>query len=103
MKRKIIGLICLLALICTAFAWVIPTYASEANNVIIQKSNIPLKLWYSEEAPKINEFAGGYRDYETSGADDDGWQQYSLPIGNGYFGKFTFIDKCNNCCFNFFG
>ncbi len=90
MKRKIIGLICLLTLICTSFAFVISTYASEANNVIIPESNIPLKLWYSEEAPKINEFEGGYRDYDTSGADDDGWQQYSLPIGNGYFGANVF-------------
>lgn len=89
MKRKIIGLICLLALICTAFAWVIPSYAEEANNVIIKKSDFPLRLWYTSEAPKINEHSG-YREFNAAGNEDDGWQQYSLPIGNGYFGANVF-------------
>ena len=89
MKRKIVGVICLLTLVCTAFAWVIPTYAHEANNVIIEKSDLPLVLWYESEAPKINEHSG-YREFNAKGNEDDGWQQYSLPIGNGYFGANVF-------------
>ena len=89
MKRKIIGLICALTLICTAFAWVITAYASDANNVIIQNSDIPLKLWYTEEAPKINEHIG-YRDYNSTEGSDEGWEKWSLALGNGYFGVNVF-------------
>ena len=89
MKKKIISLFCALSLVFTGFAWVIPTYASSANadNVTIPASDIPLKLWYDEEAPKINEGAS-HPDFD--GKEDDGWQQWSLPIGNGYFGASVF-------------
>lgn len=90
MKRKIVGVICLLTLVCTAFIWVIPTHAAaEANEVIIEGRDFPLTLWYESEAPKINEHSG-YREFNAAGNEDDGWQQYSLPIGNGYFGANVF-------------
>ena len=54
--------------------------------------NMPLKLWYDEEAPKIKE--GNGHGYMSSHGDqsinDDGWTNWSLPIGNGYFGVNTF-------------
>ena len=90
MKRKIVGVICLLTLVCTAFTRVIPTHAAaEANDVIIEGRDFPLTLWYESEAPKINEHSG-YREFNAEGNEDDGWQQYSLPIGNGYFGANVF-------------
>ena len=89
MKRKIIGLICLLTLFCTTFAWAIHAFAQEANNVIIEESDIPLKLWYTEEAPKINEHIG-YRDYNSTEGSDEGWEKWSLALGNGYFGVNVF-------------
>ena len=89
MKRKIISLLSILTLIFTSFAWMIPVHAStyDENSVIISESDIPLKLWYTEEAPKINENAS-HPDY--NGLEDDGWQQWSLPIGNAYFGASVF-------------
>ena len=46
-----------------------------------------MKLWYTEEAPEINE-----NEPNASGSKDGdlGWEQYSLPIGNGYFGASIF-------------
>ena len=90
MKRKIISLLCILVLICTAFAWIVPVHASfDDNKVIISESDIPLALWYSEEAPQINEY-NGYRDYDAPGGEDVSWQEWSLPLGNGYFGANVF-------------
>ena len=63
------------------------TAADDPDSVIIEESDIPLELWYDEEAPKINELAS-HPFYD--GKEDDGWQQYSLPIGNGYFGASVF-------------
>ena len=89
MKKKIIGLFAMITLIFTSFAWMIPVHASvtDENSVIISESDIPLRLWYTEEAPKINENAS-HPDFD--GREDDGWQQWSLPIGNAYFGASVF-------------
>jgi len=89
MKKKIVSLLSILTLIFTSFAWMIPAHASvtDENSVVIQENDIPLKLWYDEEAPKINEHAS-HPDF--NGFEDDGWQQWSLPIGNGYFGASVF-------------
>ena len=89
MKKKIISLLSIFTLIFTSFAWMIPVHASEydENSVIIPESDVPLRLWYTSEAPKINENAS-HPDY--NGLEDDGWQQWSLPIGNGYFGASIF-------------
>ena len=85
MKKEIISLLCASTLLFTSFAWMLPVHASTSgeNNVIIPASDIPLKLWYDEEAPKINENASNPF---FDGKEDNGWQQWSLPIGNGYFG-----------------
>ena len=89
MKKKIMSLLSILTLIFTSFAWMIPVHASkhDKDSVMIPKNDIPLKLWYTSEAPKINENAS-HPDYD--GLEDDGWQQWSLPIGNGYFGASIF-------------
>ena len=89
MKKKIISLLSALTLVFTSFAWMIPVHAStvDEDSVIIPESEIPLKLWYESEAPKINEHAS-HPDFD--GKEDDGWQQWSLPIGNGYFGASVF-------------
>ena len=53
------------------------------------KNNVPLRLWYDKEAPKINEGSPSAHTrlpYEP----DIGWERWSLPIGNGYFGANVF-------------
>ena len=52
-------------------------------------ADAPLRLWYDEEAPKINE---GDSIAEVNGTitTDEGWEKWSLPIGNGYFGANVF-------------
>ena len=48
-----------------------------------------LRLWYKSEAPKINENSPSAHtrlEYEP----DIGWERWSLPIGNGYFGANVF-------------
>ena len=52
-------------------------------------NDFALRLWYDEEAPKINENSPSAHTrlpYEP----DIGWERWSLPIGNGYFGANVF-------------
>ena len=58
----------------------------------ITTEGTPLKLWYDEEAPKIDECApkGYMLSWGEQGMNDDGWTNWSLPIGNGYFGVNVF-------------
>ena len=90
MKKRIVSIFCVLTLIFTSFAWMIPVSASETdeNSVIIPESDIPLLLWYDEEAP-ITDTENSPRATAHYGS-DKGWEQYSLPIGNGYFGANVF-------------
>ena len=50
--------------------------------------NNPMKLWYTEPAPMGNE---DFAIFEW-GKDrpDDGWEKWSLPIGNGNIGVCVF-------------
>lgn len=48
---------------------------------------IPLRLHYDEEAPYDNEDAATFL---TGITERDGWERWSLPIGNGYFGANVF-------------
>ena len=60
------------------------------SDYIINKSDIPLMLWYDEEAPTTateNHPIGTTR-YPLEA--DDSWEEWSLPIGNGYFGANIF-------------
>ena len=91
MKKRIISLFCTFAILFGCISVLIPFISfadySDENQILIEGSDIPLKLWYDEEAPMINENAS-HPDYD--GLEDDGWQQWSLPIGNGYFGASVF-------------
>ena len=69
-------------------AFALPTSAATDNAVIIEGSDIPLRLWYDEEAPKDGENSPSA---STAGENADiGWASWSLPIGNGYFGANVF-------------
>ncbi len=51
-------------------------------------SNIlPMRLWYLESAPCINEFMPKWINARQA---PDGWEKWSLPIGNGYMGANVF-------------
>ena len=47
-----------------------------------------LALWYDREAPYGNEYIEA--DGQQPLCDDDGWEKWSLPIGNGYMGVNVF-------------
>ena len=87
MKKKLLSVLCIMTLIFGSFAWMIPTraFASDENSIIIEDSAIPLSLWYDEEAPAINE-----NKEDTVNGTDEGWERWSLPIGNGYVGANVF-------------
>ena len=53
----------------------------------VNASEIPLKIWYDEQAPFINE---GSPEASMMAGQDIGWQNWSLPIGNGFFGANVF-------------
>ena len=75
---------------------------------LIDKTQKELKLWYDKEAPKSGAEAGtdaiyafgpnkgvkikgeDYRDCHWSAYSDDGWELWSLPIGNGFMGVNVF-------------
>jgi len=44
-----------------------------------------MKLWYRESAPCVNDFVPQYTEHPM-----DGWEKWSLPIGNGYMGVNVF-------------
>ena len=57
------------------------------SDLTVNPNAIPLKLWYDEEAPFINE--GSDKATMMSGQ-DIGWQNWSLPLGNGFVGANVF-------------
>ena len=88
MKKKLLSLLFLCAMLTGIIAFALPASASTDGMVLIEESNIPLKLWYDEEALKDGENSPAA---STTGANEDiGWAQWSLPIGNGYFGANVF-------------
>ena len=90
MKKKIISLLCATSLVFTNFAGLLPAdvFAQDANQKIVESSDLPLKLWYDEEAPFINE--NSPKTEWNKDTTDFGWQNWSLPLGNGYFGANVF-------------
>ncbi len=102
MKRKGIALMLSLALMFGSVATALPVITSAeagATGSIIAESEIPLRLFYDEEASHgidIFENTSSYSSdrvnpdtYMAMAADDD-WERWSLPIGNGYFGANLF-------------
>ncbi len=57
------------------------------NDLKVNTNEIPLKLWYDEEAPFINE---GSEKASMMAGQDIGWQNWSLPLGNGFVGANVF-------------
>jgi len=55
---------------------------------LIEESDTPLRLHYDEEAPYVGDGVAEYTKKPNS--PDDGWEKWSLPIGNGYFGANVF-------------
>ena len=86
MKKRVVSVICMMSLLLSAFAPILPVRASAENLELIEASDIPLRLHYDEEAPYGNE---GTEDSSGITA-DDGWERWSLPLGNGYFGANVF-------------
>lgn len=60
---------------------------NDLSSLTVNASNIPLKLWYDEESPFINE---GSPEASMMAGQDIGWQNWSLPLGNGFFGANVF-------------
>ena len=57
------------------------------NDFKVNTNELPLKLWYDEEAPFINE---GSEKATMMAGQDIGWQNWSLPLGNGFVGVNVF-------------
>lgn len=74
--RKVIGLICVMSILSIALFSALPFKAAADNSVIIEDSDIPLRLHYDEPA--------------TASTEDAAWVNWSLPVGNGYFGANVF-------------
>lgn len=101
MKRKLIAgiLTCtlMLNLICAALP--IASFASDGNadSVLIEDSDIPLRLYYDEEAShgvsqgydNVSESFGSGNSMIAAHPNDD-WERWSIPLGNGYFGANIF-------------
>lgn len=89
MKKKIISLICLLSFLICSIAFAISASATETSEASSYYSgDVPLRLWYNEPAPITDTENNPVADGTNGG--DDGWEQWSLPIGNGYFGANVF-------------
>ncbi len=101
MKKKLLSAFLALTLVFGSVSGIIPvrTVAAERdeNSVIIEENDIPLRLYYDEEAS--HGVAQGYDDVDVSfGSGDaniaahpnDDWERWSIPLGNGYFGANLF-------------
>ncbi len=57
------------------------------NDLTVKANSVPLKLWYDEQAPFINECSP---EASMMAGQDIGWQNWSMPLGNGFFGANVF-------------
>ena len=90
MKKKLITILFLCSMLVGIIAFALPASAYVDGNTIIEKSNIPLKLWY-DEAPAILS-SENKPTAPNGGTDvDESWERWSLPIANGYFALFVHI------------
>ena len=91
MKKRIISLICVFSILVSCFSVLGPfkcfaTSTNEGNSTDSVVENQPLMLWYDEEAPYGEEDT--YKGQPKN--PDDGWERWSIPLGNGYFGANVF-------------
>ena len=65
---------------------------ADVSEYVINKSDIPLKLQYDEPAPILSteNCPIGKSASDVGSTADDSWEEWSLPIGNGYFGANVF-------------
>ena len=86
MKKKLISIFCILVMLFSCYSFMIPARAEDTIGEIIEGGDVPLRLHYDEEAPYGNETTSSW----PSALLNDGWERWSLPIGNGYFGANVF-------------
>ena len=86
MSKKLISLFCCAVMLFSFYSFMIPVYAQETLGEIIEGGDVPLRLHYDEEAPYGNETVSS----NVPNRADDGWEKWSLPRGNGYFGANVF-------------
>lgn len=60
---------------------------SKLSDLTVNTSEMPLKLWYDEQAPFINECSP---EASMMAGQDIGWQNWSIPLGNGFVGANVF-------------
>ena len=90
MKKRILAFLLVISMVIPVIAATgLISFANEKRDAeIISVSEKDLKLWYDEEAPYGNEDLSiaykGANEYKDIA--DDGWEKWSLPLGNGYSG-----------------
>jgi len=62
----------------------------DINKYIINQSSVPLTLQYDCEAPILSTENNPVGTSSGTIVSDDSWEEWSLPIGNGYFGANIF-------------
>jgi alpha-L-fucosidase 2 len=87
LKRIAISALCIFLLLTTVGCQWGNEEGVNMNDLKVNTNKIPLKLWYDEEAPFINE---GSEKATMMAGQDIGWQNWSLPLGNGYVGANVF-------------
>lgn len=90
LKRMVISALCIILLLSmVGCQWGKPQNNGgvNMNDLKVNTNQIPLKLWYDEEAPFINE---GSEKASMMAGQDIGWQNWSLPLGNGFVGANVF-------------
>lgn len=86
MKKAIISIMCVFSILSGLLTPLAAINAAADHAVVIEDSKLPLRLQYDEEAPY-----GGENASTSAGLTaNDGWERWSLPIGNGYFGANVF-------------
>lgn len=60
---------------------------SKVSDLTVNTGKMPLKLWYDEQAPFINECSP---EASMMAGQDIGWQNWSIPLGNGFVGANVF-------------
>ena len=98
MKKRGIAAMLTLALLCGSVLGVMPAVsaASSGEGHIIDPTDVPLRLYYDEEAShgvakfeNTSESYGSSSNWINANLDDD-WERWSIPLGSGYFGANIF-------------
>lgn len=99
MFKKLISAVLSMSMIISLALPVNSVYANtgEADAVRLEKKEIPLQLYYDEEAPFGNEgiekspgASSSINSPLIESEKDDGWERWSIPMGNGYFASNLF-------------